>query len=266
MEASPALALSLATRTGATRGPYLRTPEGFLLAGQHALLEWLERAHPEVPTLPPAEMPVRRICARLLEDWIMLWLPAWPGRSWHAVERMGAHRSRTPFLLGDSPCRADYLFAAWLEGSVLIHENARGHALRVAPRLLSLGNDLLDRTRGSLGRGMRETATHDDVVPISLLGVLGALAGGYLRYLELNRKALEAGLSELRIDLGLGPQSWPARRVCEARRIAIAKELAALDPAARKRVRRVLEPVSAWNVFALPPAIAAVDPRDPRSL
>ena len=44
------------------------------------MLDWIERMHPEPRLIPTT--PVRRICARVLEDWIDLWLPIWPRRSW----------------------------------------------------------------------------------------------------------------------------------------------------------------------------------------
>ena len=63
VDQTPSLALALATRAGSESGPYLRTPEGFVLADLHAMLELIERVHPE-PRLVPTT-PVRRACLRL---------------------------------------------------------------------------------------------------------------------------------------------------------------------------------------------------------
>ena len=76
VEETPSLAMALAARAGREEGPYLRTPEGFVLADAFAICEWLERVHPDPVLLPVT--PVRRACARMLEDWLELWLPHWP--------------------------------------------------------------------------------------------------------------------------------------------------------------------------------------------
>jgi hypothetical protein len=203
--------------------------------------------------------PVRRTCARLLEDWIELWLPLWPRRSWATLERLGRHLDSAGFLLGSEPWRPDWLLAAWLEGDVLVHDHARAHLDRQAPRLVELGHDLLHVD-------LRRTPAVDDAIPISLLPVLGELAQDYHAYLEGNQRALKDDADQVTLDLGLGRRVLPVRRGCEQRRIEIGCELALLDRFVRRDVSRVLDPVGAWHALRLPPAIEASDPSDPRSL
>ena len=252
---SASLSLALATRAGSVSGPYLRTPEGFVLADLHAMLDWIERMHPEPPLMPPT--PVRRTCARVLEDWLELWLPRWPRRSWGTLERIGVHLDAAGFLLGVSPCRADWLLAAWLETEVLVHDHARAHLARTAPRLISLGDNLLEST---------PLEPADDVIPISLLLVLEEIALDYHVYLAGNQRALKDESDRVILDLGLGRRALPVRRRCEERRVEIGRELAALDHLERRDVQRVLEPVGAWHALTLPPVISELDPSDPRNL
>jgi len=255
VEETPSLALALAARSGRDRGPYLRTPEGFVLGDLHAVLDLIERAHPDPVLLPRS--PVRRVCARLLEDWIDFWLPLWPRRSWRTVEDLGAHLASAGFLLGAVPTRPDWLLAAWLETEVFVKADVRAYLGRRAPKLLSLGNDVLEAPSPRVG---------DDVIPISLLSVLAELARDFHGYLVMNQAALKDREDHVLLDLGLGKRAFPVRPACEARRIEIAEEVKALEPAARLDVRRVLEPVGAWHVLTLPAVFDAIDPTDPRSL
>jgi glutathione S-transferase len=255
---SPSLVLALATRAGRETGPYLRTPEGFVFAELHAMLDWIERLHPAPPLLPTT--PVRRTCARLLEDWIELWLPLWPRRSWATLEGLAAHLERAGHLLGPQPTRPDWLLAAWLETEVLVHEHARRHLARHAPRLVSFGSELLEGPRATAaGAG-------DDAIPISLLGVFDSLAGDYHAYLEANHAALKDGRDRVVLDLGLGPRAFAVRPECEMRRVGIGRELAERETRERRDVRRMLEPVGAWHALSWPPATPRPDPADPRSL
>jgi hypothetical protein len=82
----------------------------------------------------------------------------------------------------------------------------------------------------------------------------------------MNQAALKGREDHVLLDLGLGKRAFPVRPACEARRIEIAEEVKALEPAARLDVRRVLEPVGAWHVLTLPAVFDAIDPTDPRSL
>ncbi len=255
VDESPSLSFALATRTGSDTGPYLRTRDGVVLADLHVMLDWIERVHPEPALLPTA--PVRRTTARVLEEWIELWLPSWPRRSWSTLERIGRHLTSAGYLLGPAPSRADWLLAAWLETEVLIHDHARVHLARTAPRLVSLGTDLLSATpRESL----------DDVLPISLLPLLGEIAGDYHGYLVANHRACKDHADHVLIDLGLGRRRLPVRPECETRRAETARELAQRSPTERKEVRRVLEPVGAWYALTLPPVIEEIAASDPRSL
>jgi len=255
---SASLSLSLASRAGSVSGPYLRTPEGFVLSGLHATLDWIERMHPE-PALMPTT-PVRQTCARLLEDWIESWLPRWPRRSWTTLERIGAHLEAAGFLLGLEPSRPDWLLAAWLETEVLVHDHARAHLIRHAPRLNSLGHDLLE------SKAAGPIDPPDDVIPISLLGLLEEIAGDYHAYLVGNQRAMKDESDRVMLDLGLGRRALPVRRRCEERRVEIGRGLEALDPHQRHDVRRVLEPVGAWYALTLPSVLPEIDPGDPRSL
>ena len=105
VEEAPSLSLALEARSGEESGPYLRTPDGFVLGNLHSILNWIEAVHPDPSLLP--RTPVRRICARLLEDWIEFWLPLWPRRSWDTIEALGSHLARSGCLLGTSPTRPD---------------------------------------------------------------------------------------------------------------------------------------------------------------
>ena len=249
------LSLALASRAGSVSGPYLRTPDGFVLADLHAMLEWIERVHPE-PRLMPMS-PVRRTCARILEDWLELWLPLWPRRSWTTLERVGAHLDVAGFLLGREPSRPDRLLAAWLETEVLVHDHARAHLAEHAARLITLGNDLLESPAA-------EPA--DDVIPISLLDLLAEIVVDYHAYLVGNQRALKDQADRVILDLGLGRRALPVRRRCEERRVEIGRELECLDRFERRDVQRVLEPVGAWHALTLPSVLAEIDPSDPRSL
>ena len=262
VEQTASLALSLASRAGSEEGPYLRTPEGFVLAELHAILELIERVHPE-PALVPLR-PVRRTCLRLLEDWLELWLPRWPRRSWRTLERLGDHLAAAGFLLGPKASRADFLLAAWLETEVLPHEHARRHLTARAPRLVTMGDALLSASASAAPSD--GAAGEDDVIPISLLAILEEIASDYHVYLARNHQALKDQESFVRIDLGLGLRSLPVQPVAERRRIEIGREITAQDRRARRRVVEVLEPMGAWHVLTLPPVLAELDPADPRSL
>lgn len=253
---SPSLSWALASRAGRETGPFLRTPEGFVLAGTLPILDWLERFHPDPALLPVT--PVRRVCARLLEDWVMTWLPLWPSRSWETVNELGAHLGAAGFLLGPAPTRPDLLLAAWLESDVLVHTHARRHLSGAAPSLIAFADTVLE-TETAAGAA-------DDVIPISLTSVLARIARDYHAYLQANQRAIKEGHDDVELDLGFGRQALPVRRACEARRAELGRELARLDPAIRRDVRRVLEPVGAWHVLTLPPVLEVLDPSDPRSL
>lgn len=201
IEQNRSLALLLAARSGEDRGPYLRTPDGFVLGNLHAILEWIERVHPD-PALVPTS-PVRRICARMLEDWIECWLPLWPRRSWSTLFDLGAHLVTSGSLLGGAATRADWMLAAWLEAEVLIRSEARDHLARHAPALLDLGNRLIAQSRDASSGSSASTAG-DDAIPISLLGILEDLARDYHLYLTLNQSALKDREDRVAMDLGLG--------------------------------------------------------------
>jgi hypothetical protein len=260
-EATSSLVLPLAARTGDDVGPYLRTPEGFVLSGLHAMLDWVEESSPGPALLPRS--PIRHTVARLLEDWLELWLPRWPRRSWATVEKLGLHLHETGYLLGPEPCRPDWILAAWLESDVLIHDHARQHLLRHAPRLVSLGSDLLEATT-SMFEGAADSG--DDVIPISLLAILEEVASDYHRYLGLNRQACQDGVDRVLLDLGLGRSPVPVSRQAEARRAEIGWRLGRLERSVRRNISQVLEPVGAWHALTLPPVLEELDPLDPRSL
>ena len=260
VEESSSLAMALAARAGRQDGPYLRTPEGFVLADSFAIREWLERVHPDPPLLPAA--PVRRTCARVLEDWVELWLPHWPRRSWSTLERLAGHIEAAGFLLGRRPTRPDRLLAAWLEPDVLIHDHARDHLARHAPRLVRFGEDLLAASDAEADDALDQ----GDVIPISLLGVLEEIAGDYHAYLALNHRSLKDREDEVLLDLGLGRRPLPVQEECELRRVVIGRELAALSRDVRRTVSEMLEPVGAWHALTLPPVLSEVDASDPRSL
>lgn len=267
VQETASLSFALASRAGSLSGPYLRTPEGFVLSELHATLEWIERTHPEQPLMPTT--PVRRTCARILEDWIEMWLPLWPRRSWATLERIGAHLDAAGFLLGSQPSRPDWLLAAWLETEVLGHEHARRHLSDSAPRLLSLGNDLI---KSSMARpseasdALDSLDALDDVIPISLLVLLEEIAGDYHAYLVGNQRSLKDGSDRVVLDLGFGRRAFRMQRRCEDRRVEIGRELKRLDRSSRGDVRCVLEPVGAWHVLTLPSVLSEIDLSDPRSL
>jgi len=288
IEPSSSLVLELAARTGREDGPYLRTPEGFVLAELHAMLDWLERVQPQPGLLPPPERPVRRICARILEAWIEDWLaqpsparsPDGPGSD---LEHLAAHLSSSRFLLGPAPSRPDWLLAAWLETEVLVDDATRAELQRHAPRLVSLASELF-----AVDGSVRPAAdARDDAIALSLLALLEQIASDYHPYLQANRGALEQGEREVvftresgrdrppRPERPLPPPRGalpgsaarcPARRESELRRVEIGRELAALPAAAQAAVRRVLDPVGARQVYTLPSALEPIDPADPRSL
>lgn len=253
------LSFDLAARAGRRGGPYLRTPEGFVLADLRSLFDWLERAYPARPLLPPT--PTRRAVARLLEDWIDGWLPHWPRRSWSTLERLATHLDRAGFLLGSAPVRADWCLAAWLETEVLVHADARAHVARRMPRLALLGDSLLDA-----GADVGVAGFDDDALPVSLLPTLEELAADYGRYLERNHAAIKDRLETVALDLGLGRLTLPVQTDSERGRIAIGESLRALDRPTRRRVAGVLEPLGLWHVLTLPKVLPELDPSDPRSL
>lgn len=278
---TPALSLALASRAGRESGPYLRTPEGFVLGGLAGVLDHLERMHPERPWRPTA--PVRRVCCRLLEDWLELWLPLWPERSAAVVEGIAVHLDQSGFLLGESPARADGSLVAWLEAEVLVDGALRGHVEARAPGLLEYGRRVREAVRSlaaesAIGSTATATATanataaalatpaDDDAIPISLLALLRELAHDHHAYLEVNRAALVEGEERVPLDLGFGPMVLPAWAEHELRRAAIGREIAGLSGAARRAVRQMLEPLGAWRALALPQAIGEVELGDPRSL
>lgn len=255
VEQTASLSWILEARSGYEEGPYLRTPEGFLLGGLHGILSWIERTHPE-PALVP-KTPVRRICTRLLEDWIELWLPRFAERTWGDLMHLSAHLDRSSFLLGSAPVRADWLLASWIETEVVVTARGRAALEERAPRLLDYGARLLDAEPGG---------DADDVLPISLLHVLEAMAGPYHVFLEANLRALKQGAHHVALNFGLGEIEWPVSEEAERRRTEIAEELRQMSGAERDSVRRVLEPVHAWHLLIQPPVLEDLPPADPRSL
>ena len=270
VEESPSLALLLESRSGAARGPYLRTPEGFVLAGDRALREWLERAHPSPSLLPVT--PVRRAAARLVEDWVTLWLPLWPRRSWRPVEVLGAHLARSPFLLGQRPCRPDHALAAWLETEVLVDPGVRAHLEAIAPTLEGFGDRLVEAgaapvtTIDEAETFAEAPALPDDAVPISLLAVLEEIGRDFFAFVPLNHRALKDGETHVDLDLGLGRRPFPTLRAVELARVTLGRELAGVSPGERRRVERVLDPFGLWDALRLPPLADTLDPADPRAL
>jgi len=255
IEETPVLSLALAARAGCERGPYLRTPEGFVLGDVHALLDHLERVAPVPPWLP--RTPVRRACARILEDWIERWLPIWPARARSVLEGLAKHLAATGCLMGPSPCRPDGALAAWLDADVLSDPELREYLARHAPRLARYAGEVR-RATASLGI--------DDALPLPLLSVLAEIAGDYHVYLERNRAALLDGRDRVEVDFGLGAKWVPVSRGCESRRAAIGREIAALSERDRRTVRQMLEPLGIWRVVVLPEAQTAPALDDPRSV
>lgn len=258
---TPALSLALAARAGRDEGPYLRTPEGFVLGGLAPILDHLERLHPEPPWRPRRETPVRRACARLLEDWIELWLPIWPERAASVLEGLAAHLERSPFLLGAAPCRPDGSLAAWLEADVLTDGDLRAHVEARAPRLLRYGTSVREAVRARAF-----AAPGDDAIPVSLLALVRELAHDYHVYLEANCAAWAEGEETLEVDLGLGTMALPAWREIEERRAELALEVGVLPPSTKRAVRQMLEPLGLWRAFTLPQSLCAPELADPRSL
>lgn len=252
---TPALAFALAARAGREAGPYLRTPEGFVLGELGATLDYLERIRPE-PAWRPAT-PVRRICARLLEDWIELWLPLWPERAPSLLDGLAVHLAASGFLLGRAPTRPDGSLAAWLESDVFADARLRERVMRFAPAL---------RLYPESVRRARPRPGGDDAIPVSLLPVLAEIARDQLAYLEANREALAAGEDRVVVDLGFGRTVLPAWPAFEARRASIAEELAALSDPARRAVRQMLDPIGAWRVLARPGVLEPLGAGDPRGL
>jgi len=255
IEETPALALSLSTRAGCDSGPYLRTPEGFILGDLHATLDYLERIHPEPPWLPTS--PVRRVCGRILEDWILLWLPVWPARARTLLEGLAKQLEATRFLMGPAPCRPDGALAAWLDADILSDPELREYLGRHAPRLRRYAVEV---------RAAKATTPADDAIPLPLLGVLSEIAADYHVYLEKNHDALIEGLDRVEVDFGLGPKWVPVSAACEARRAALGTELAALADRDRRNVRQLLEPLGAWRTLALRPAVDVYALGDPRGV
>jgi len=252
---TPALSLSLAMRAGREDGPYLRTPEGFVIGELATTLDYLERIQPE-PAWRPIS-PVRRICARLLEDWIELWLPIWPERSPAVLEGVAIHLRASGFLLGASPSRPDGSLAAWLEADALRDPAVQTHGAKFVPQLRDYA------------RNVRRTAIRpiaDDAIPISLLPLLTELAQDYHVYLKANREAIWEGDERVEVDLGFGRTVLPAWTRCEERRSAIAQELVGFRAEERRAVRQMLEPLGAWHVLTLPAVSSQLAAGDPRSL
>lgn len=258
---SPALAFALAARAGHEAPAYLRTPEGCIFGDVHAALDHLDRVHPMPPWRP--RTPVRRVCARLLEDWIELWLPLWPERTSAIVEALGAQLARSGFLLGAAPSRPDGSLAAWLEGEALRDPARRLDVAEHAPRLSGFAESV---RRTLLIGGAASDAATDDAIPISLIPILQALAKDFLVYLDANREALWDGHAGVEVELGFGATVMPAWRRLELRRAEIAQELARLAPEPRRAVRQMLEPLGAWYVLTLPEVIEPPALADPRAL
>ncbi len=256
VDETASLAFDLAARAGRTEGPYLRTPEGFVLADLRAIFDWLERTYPARPLLPAT--PTRLAVARLLEDWVENWLPHWPRRSWTTLERLARHLDVAGFLLGRTPVRADWRLAAWLETEVLVHADARAHIERTMPRLALFAESLLQPEA--------ETSLVDDALPVSLLGTLEEIGADYGRYLEANHAAIKDRADRVSLDLGLGRLDLPVQVEAERSRIAIGESLAELDRPTRRRVASVLEPLGLWHVLTLPKVLRELDASDPRSL
>lgn len=290
---SPALSLALATRSGHETGPYLRTPEGVVLGGLRCMLDYLDRVHPEPAWRPTT--PLRSVVSRILEDWIELWLPLWPERAGAVVEGLAVHLEHSPFLLGRHPCRADGSLAGWLEAEILTDGALRAHVERRAPRLLGYAGMLRDAIHASHGtwttqrllirparieddpdereswlesirRPTAVEARADDALPFSLLDLLSEIALDFHAYLAVNCEALAAGEDRVELELGDGATMLPTWPACEERRAAIGDALAQLAAGERRAVRQMLEPLGAWRVFALPPAVEAIALADPRGL
>jgi len=255
VEETPSLRMALASRSGHEFGPYLRTPDGFVLGELRSIVNWIETAHPEPPLLPST--PLRRTCARLIEDWIEYWLPLWPRRSWSTMQRLGEHLAASGTLLGGAATRSDWMLAAWLEADVINKPELRAHIREIAPSLLRYGNALFDASHSSV---------EDDAIPISLLSLLEDLGSDYHDFLAANQTALKDREDRVLLDLGLGERAFPVRSECERQRIQVAEDLRAMTREERQTVRQVLEPVGAWHALTLPPVVETIDPSDPRSL
>ncbi|MEZ4332001.1 MAG: hypothetical protein R3F35_09600 [Myxococcota bacterium] len=284
--ASPALAFALAARAGRESAAYLRTPDGCIFGDARGALDHLDRVLPGRAWRPTT--PVRRVCARLLEDWIELWLPLWPECAEAMLERFAAHVARSGFLLGPTPSRPDGALAAWLETEVLCDPALHRHAVEHAPGLIGFAEavrraaavapgDAVPAVAASgsraptvgvapVARAAGGVAAIDDAIPIGLLPILETLAADFLAYLDANREAIWDGRAELVLELDAGSTTMPAWRRFERRRAEIAGELARLGPDARRAVRQMLEPLGAWYVLTLPEVVEAPALGDPRGL
>jgi glutathione S-transferase len=257
VETTPSLTLALASRAGREEGPFLRTPEGFVLADSRAMLDWLERTHPEPALLPPT--PIRRLAARWLEEGLEYGIARATRPAWETLERLAAHLDVTDFLLGARAYRPDWALAAWLETGVLAEEGMRAAVEHSLPSLCALGERLLDPA----ARG-REAA--DDALPVTLLDVLEALGHDYGAWLEWNHATLTASDDDVASGFGGEASAASVQPDAERGRLVIAREVRSLDRNTRRRVAGVFEPLHLWQMLRLPPAIVEVDPGDPRSL
>lgn len=253
VDETASLALALASRSGCDRGPYLRTPEGFVLGDLHATLDYLDRIHPETPWRPRS--PVRRIGARILEDWIELWLPVWPARARGVLEGLAKHLDATGFLMGAIPCRPDGSLAAWLQAEIFPDAELRTYLERHAPGILRYSERVATTSR---------IEEPDDALPLSLLAILAEIAADYFVYLAANRAAIDEGIDRVEIELELGRKTVPVWRHCEERRAELAREIEALPARDRRTARQMLEPLGAWRMLALPSVLGDFALDDPR--
>jgi hypothetical protein len=191
----------------------------------------------------------------MLEDWIELWLPVWPAQARGVLEGISKHLEATGLLMGAVPCRPDGSLAAWLLADVFPDAELRTYLERHAPGLTLY----VERVSTTI-----RVEERDDALPLSLLAILGEIANDYFGYLAANRVAIEEGLDQVEIDLGLGRKTVPVWRHCEERRAELAREIAALPARDRRAARQMLEPLGAWRVLALPSAISDFAPDDPR--
>ncbi len=150
------------------------------------------------------------------------------------------------FLLGNLPSLADFSLYGGLHAHFLRDPTPRALIDEQAPNLIKF------RDRMKVLRAENLTDTWQDTAEIapSLLPLLVEIGRGFVRFLEANRRALEAGQRELSFDFGAGEERVRSRKYTEACRAEIAHELSSLDDRDQGLVREILDPAGCYQVYA----------------
>ncbi|MFT7671416.1 MAG: glutathione S-transferase [Planctomycetota bacterium] len=158
---------------------------------------------------------------------------------------LSRHLEDHDYLLGNSPCLADFAFTGGAVAHFLNDPFPLELIERVAPSVARYVERCWD-TPETLGKWIA-----DDAIPETWSPFWSEMARGFVPYLEGNRKALRDGDEWVPLDLGYGPTRMIAVPYREQSRMDVRDEILRLGADEQAQLRQAI-PSKVLDVYLLP--------------